>query len=173
MCQVSFKFSAKWSSQGFLEPEDFPVLCSSVGALLSEASVEGAAFQEKQGSVPLFDAVEEAGDVNCSALGVHRPGSKRNSNLGRAQISLQALLVPLRRLAQRGLYGGVPLFFILYPFVVNYSGLSAGYAREERLSWECSHRQTVQLWKGMTASTRTECLPRIPQGTVVLKDGGV
>lgn len=101
---------------------------------------------------------------------VHRQGSKCNSNLGWVQFSLQAVLVAHPRLAQRGLYGGVPAFFLLlYPFVVNYSGLSAGYAREEILGWRCFHK-LCSLGREVTASARTECLPGIPQGTVVLRN---
>lgn len=62
-----------------------------------------------------------------------------------AQISLQAVPVSPLRLTQRGLDVIVPAFFICYPFVINYSSLSAGYAREER---ECFHRQNVQLRDG-------------------------
>lgn len=62
--QVSFKFSAKWSS-GFLRSERVSCAEFLTGSSLSEANGEGAALQENQGSIPLFDAVEEAGDVNC------------------------------------------------------------------------------------------------------------
>lgn len=49
---------------GFLRAGSFSCAVFLSGGSLPEANVEGAALQENQGSVPLFDAVEEAGNVN-------------------------------------------------------------------------------------------------------------
>lgn len=63
MGQVSFKFSAKWSSQDFSEQGGFPRLCSSAGALYLKWMWRKQA-SKSIGAPSLFDTAVEAGDAN-------------------------------------------------------------------------------------------------------------
>lgn len=65
MGQESFKFKAKRLSQDYLDPGWFSCAGFLDGSSLSEAKVRGASLQENGGPIPLLDALEEAGDVNC------------------------------------------------------------------------------------------------------------
>lgn len=65
MGQVSVKFRAKRLSQDYLDLGWFSCAGFLDGSSLSEAKVGGASLQENGGPIPLLDALEEAGDVNC------------------------------------------------------------------------------------------------------------